>query len=646
MEGKSFPCVSIIIPVFNHFDQTARCLLSLSQLRTAIDFEIIVVDDGSSDDTEAILKELYGIRYIRNDTNSGFIDSCNKGATQARGEYILLLNNDTFVLPGWLDALTDTFIQHKDCGLAGSMLVYPHRTMQEAGGCIFRDASGCNWGRGKTLRDPVYNYLREVDYCSGASIMIRSQLFKQLGGLDTRFRPAYYEDTDLAFAVREAGLKVYYQPASKVIHYEGVTSGKDITRGMKAFQARNQSVFKEKWANVLTKQPENLGVGQIPTHGRRLGRILVLDATTPTPDKDSGSLDMFNALRIMVRLGYHVDYIPTKRPFHLGRYTEDLQKAGVCCYHKPYFTNLEAFLSTRPDIYDLVFISRLVTMKSCHEIVKKLAPKAKVIFNTVDLHFLREIRRAKVESDLQLQEQAQLMRKLEIGYMRSSDASIIISPAELMELGGEVDSDKLVLVPLIREFPSVQSTYENSEDIAFIANFQHPPNVDAMRFFLADVWPWIHEKLPSVRFLIIGDHFPKASFPDLDDSVVLLGPVPDLDPIFSKLRITVAPLRYGAGLKGKVATSLGYGVPCVLSPIAIEGTGLLPGRDALLADTPSEWIDRVLELYGDQRAWEALAEHGAQVVRREYSMEANTSRFQQLFEHLGLLTGIQTRLDA
>ena len=583
------------------------------------------------------LKMLRGITYLRHDSNLGFVDACNMGSAQARGEYILLLNNDTVVLPGWLDALLDTFIQNQDCGLAGSMLVYPNKTLQEAGGCVFSDASGCNWGRGMALGDPRYNFLREVDYCSGASIMIRSHVFRQIGGLDTRFRPAYYEDTDLAFEVRRAGFKVYYQPASKVIHHEGATSGTSTTHGVKAHQVTNQSVFKEKWAGALTRQPAEVATDQIPTHGRRSGHILVLDVATPTPDKDSGSIDMFNALRIIVQLGYHVDFVPTMRPSHIGRYTEDLQKIGVCCYHEPYFTNLEDFLLARPGLYDAIFISRLENMQACHGIVKRMAPTAKVIFNTVDLHFLRETRRARIEDNLQLKEKARFMRELEVGYIRDSDASIIISPAELLELDTEVDPGKLFLIPLIRDFPKARSAFDNSGDIGFIGNFMHAPNLDAMHFFLGEVWPRIHRRLPSARFLIIGDHFPKASFQGLDDSVKLVGPVADLDPIFSKLRITVAPLRYGAGLKGKVATSLGYGVPCVLSSVALEGTGLLPGRDVLLADTPTEWVDGVLGLFNDQQAWEKLALNGAEAVRREYSMEANTSRFRHLFEHLGLL---------
>src|SRR5690606_33215558 len=193
--------------------------------------EIIVVDDASPGDSLAKLRQVDGIRLHARAANGGFIAACNDGAALARGEFLVFLNNDTVPQPGWLDALLATFDDHPDAGLAGAQLVYPDGRLQEAGGVVFADGHGWNYGRHGDPADCRFNYLRDADYLSGAAIAIPRALFASLGGFDTRYAPAYYEDTDLAFAVRAAGRRVLYQPASVVVHDEGTTSGTDTSSG-------------------------------------------------------------------------------------------------------------------------------------------------------------------------------------------------------------------------------------------------------------------------------------------------------------------------------------------------------------------------------------------------------------------------------
>ncbi len=250
------PDASIIIPVFNQWAYTATCLASLLKAKCNYSFEVIVVDDQSSDETAEMLAQVEGITYFRNEQNQGFVGSCNRGAEHARGEFLVLLNNDTEVTDGWLDELIHTFALEPKAGLVGSRLVYPDGKLQEAGGMIFNDASGWNYGRGDDPESPEYKYLREADYCSGACIMLKTSLFHELGALDERYSPAYYEDTDLAFRVREAGYKVMVQPCSTVIHFEGATSGTDTSSGTKRYQLINQEKFLERWRSELERQPQ------------------------------------------------------------------------------------------------------------------------------------------------------------------------------------------------------------------------------------------------------------------------------------------------------------------------------------------------------------------------------------------------------
>jgi GT2 family glycosyltransferase/ubiquinone/menaquinone biosynthesis C-methylase UbiE len=260
-EEKPAATVSIIIPVYNEMNYTESCLEQLRKtLPQNFRGEIIVVDDASSDETPAVLKRFAEtderIKVLRNPENAGFIASCNRGAKEASGEVIVFLNNDTLPVQGWLPPLLRVLRDKPGAGAVGGKLVYPDGTLQEAGGVIFSDGSGCNFGKHeKAPNAPLYNFLREVDYCSGALLATRRALFLELGGFDTRFQPAYYEDADYCFSLRARGYRVYYQPESVIVHFEGASSGTDITTGIKSYQAVNRGKFVEKWSDILTHQP-------------------------------------------------------------------------------------------------------------------------------------------------------------------------------------------------------------------------------------------------------------------------------------------------------------------------------------------------------------------------------------------------------
>ena len=258
----ALPRTSIVIPTYNGIRQLLPCIRALdATLGDHFDGEVLVVDDGGTLETEHALNDLerrYAwLRVIRNTRNQGFIASCNRGAAEANGEVVVFLNDDTIPLPGWHHALLRTFRTHTDAGVVGGRLVYPDGRLQEAGGVIFRDGSGANFGRDDFEPDaPLYTHVRRVHYCSGALLATPRELFRSLGGFNEIYRPAYYEDTDYCFSVRAAGRGVYYQPESVVVHLEGATSGTDLSTGAKRHQARNRQTFRTKWRRALNAHPE------------------------------------------------------------------------------------------------------------------------------------------------------------------------------------------------------------------------------------------------------------------------------------------------------------------------------------------------------------------------------------------------------
>ncbi len=266
---------SIIIPAHNHCEYTFRCLQSVLANTDGITYEVIVIDNGSSDGTEEALAKSENIRVLRNRSNAGYLLACNQGAETALGKYLVFLNNDTEPLPGWLRGLVGLADTDETIGAVGAKLIYPDGTLQEAGGMIFSDGRGWNFGRGDDPNKDIYNVLCEVDYCCGACLLVRKHLFAALGGFDMRYAPAYYEETDLCFAIRKMGYKVLYNPNVNVIHHGSVTSGMDNSVGMKKYIVTNRKKFVEKWKVELMYQdehPSETGVPPITPGRERLGR--------------------------------------------------------------------------------------------------------------------------------------------------------------------------------------------------------------------------------------------------------------------------------------------------------------------------------------------------------------------------------------
>jgi GT2 family glycosyltransferase/glycosyltransferase involved in cell wall biosynthesis len=622
--------VSIVIPVYNQVDFTHACLAAVQQHSGDISFEVIVVDDASTDATPDIIGGIPGITYLRADTNAGFIASCNRGAEMARGNFLAFLNNDTTVTSGWLSALRETFDFEPKAGLVGSKLVYPDGRLQEAGGIIWRDGSGWNRGKFQDPGKPEYNYLKEVDYCSAASLMVQRALFAEVGGFDAKYAPGYYEDTDLAFKVAQRGKKVLYQPLSVVTHYEGVTGGTDTSTGAKRFQTINQETFTASWGMALADKPENGDLTSYETLPPGTKRILVIDHHLPMPDRDSGSLRMFQILTILRHLGHQIRFLPDNLA-DIPPYGDNLRRRGIEVMHHPYIKTVRDYLQSNGPGLDVVILSRCDFAQKHIDLVRQYAPQSRVIFDTVDLHYLRTNREAELTQDPEIRKQAREKEEIELQLIDKSDETWVVSTVEQKLLSARRPDKVIHIVSNIVDSPGSVTPFSFRQDFLFIGSFQHTPNIDGVLFFAQEILPLVWQELKTEKFYIIGDKAPPSVLALADERVVVTGLVPDARFYFDTVKLSVAPLRYGAGVKGKINQSMGFGVPVVATSIAVEGMGLADRENVLVADSPQDFAKALIELYSSSSLWERLSDAGIVKTRALYSRVAAEKQLRQLF---------------
>ena len=276
------PEVTVIVVLYNGAELTCECLASLQRTGEGPPREIIVVDNGSTDQTRALLERIDGLRVVFNDENFHFVRAVNQAAHLARGRLLLLLNNDVAIAPRSIETAANLLTKNPHYGAVGAKLVLPDGSLQEAGSIIWSDGSCVGYGRGESPSALAVEFRREVDYCSGAFLMVRRELFERLGALDEVFAPAYYEETDLCMRIRAAGYAVVYEPTIEITHFEfgsSVTSAEAL-----ALQARNNKIFRERHPGALAAYhyplPSSVFKARNASSGRR---ILVIDDRAPYP---------------------------------------------------------------------------------------------------------------------------------------------------------------------------------------------------------------------------------------------------------------------------------------------------------------------------------------------------------------------------
>jgi len=619
------PDVSVIISTYGQLGVTLACLKSIADHAPRCLLEVIVVDDAySGPEDMGALRNVAGIQLVRNASNLGFLLSCNLAARAAKGRYVYMLNNDTELRPGAIDALVDLLDTRPDAAMAGSKLLFPDGRLQEAGGILWDDASGWNYGRGEDPSRPEYSYVREVDYCSGASILIRRSAFESVGGFDEEFAPAYYEDADLAFRLRARRMRVLYEPRSVVVHHEGTSHGTDLAAGVKAHQVINQARMAERWGTTLAR--ENYPSGQHVLRARDRARtrkvVLVIDHYTPEPDRDAGSRSAMGIIDSLIDAGWVVKFWPYNR-LYSPVYTVALERRGIEVLDQRWPGDLGAWMRENGGELDHLLVIR---PDVAAEVLPHLMRNTDAVLSMygVDLHFARMRRQASLDPNPKLLQDAEAMERLERRVWRHFDVVIYPSEEEAAVVRAMAPHTLARgIVPFCFDAFPARAAPVAGHSILFVAGFAHTPNVDAAMFLMHEIVPLLEQEIGPVRVVLAGSNPTEAVRALAGLDVEVTGYVTDeaLGALYNRHRVSVVPLRFGAGVKGKVVESLSRGLPLVTTSIGAQGIAGL-GEVVPVRDDVAGIVAALKLLLTDDAAWMAQSAAQMAFAQRWFSREA------------------------
>ncbi|HVU71347.1 MAG TPA: glycosyltransferase, partial [Mycobacteriales bacterium] len=636
---SNVPVASIVIPVHNALELTQRCLGFIANDPALTPFEVIVVDDASTDGTAEWLATVKGVKVITNESNLGYTQAANVGIAASQGEYVVLLNNDTSPLPGWLDELVALADGDERIGIVGARLLNPDGTLQEAGLTVGRDGAFHRYGSGGDPQLSTYQHVRDVDAVSGAAMLVRRTLLDVTDGFDERYAPAFYEDIDLCFAARANGYRVVYQPKAVVPHVGAATYG-EVAYGPTVHAVRGRRAFATKWVDELASQPD-VPVEEDPaapsrTRTRDHGtppRALVLDVCVPAVDRDSGSVRMAAMIDALLELGYTVTFRSLDEIVSEPHSTR-LRQRGVEVLGPE--VDFDAHVrSMAPDL-KVCIVSRPAVALRFIEPVLANAPDTTILFDAVDLQYRRQEREANLFDDAAMKRTALMTRELESTLVRGTHGTLAVSEEEAEMVRALVPGSQAAVFPNIHELMPAASP-RGRRGLLFVGGYAHAPNRDAAAVLANEVMPLLRQRAPGMRLMLAGSAPPEEVEALAAPDIAVPGLIPDLAPVLARHRVFVAPLRYGAGVKGKVGQAFAHGIPVVTTAIGAEGMDIVDGETFLLAEDVAETVEAVLRLLSDDELWLKLSRAGQAYARRHHSAAAGRRHLEAGLRGWGVL---------
>lgn len=603
---------SFIIPSYGRDDLALRCVLSAVQSAGASNVEFLIAEDAVHVDGAWILGYFLPFAKIhKNPVNLGFLLSCNEAVQRSSGEIFVLVNNDVIVHKNALNEMLQTFGSQPRAAVVGGLVLNLDGTIQENGGMLWRDASAWNYHRNWKLDDEFLRNVREADYVSGCWIGVRRTVWDQLGGFDTRYVPAYCEESDFCMSCWHHGHKVYINPLSVVTHLDGATMGQDENAAtLKSYQKINRVKLREKWRHLLTATHNENGK-PTPFHTGRNDKkrfaSVIFDHYLPEYDRDAGSRTVFAICEALASIeNNYVLFVPANNC--RTKYAAALERMGI-----EIVTGVEGWkrfdnlLEHHTDLIKYAFVSRIeVATKFKWHIDQMRGQKSIYIHDIEALRGFPYDPNSPGYEDLVAEAMAQYASKHHMLF--SSFDHIVSCSEDETKLLETYFGNKIVDVfPYNHKSVSIREDGDRRNDIIFVGSYNHTPNRDAIEYFMENVWPGVGHMLPEARLHICGSGFENINFME-GRNVILHGHVSDqtLAYLYSISRLSIAPLITGAGIKGKVIEASANGVACVGTDVAWQGLAIPEGY-AYLGGSMDTFAARLVQAHQSYNAEMAAA---------------------------------------
>lgn len=634
------PEISIVIALLNNAHLTLTCLQALEREATsgtAPKFEVVLVDNGSSDETIDLLRRLDGVHIIRNGHNAGYPRACNQGAAAARGRVVLLLNSDAAVRPGALAAALATLDDDPTTGAVGGRLILPGNVLQEAGCIVWSDGSTVGYGRGWSPERGEVMFRRDTDFCSGAFLMTPMPTWKQLGGLDEGYSPAYYEDTDYCLRLWERGLRVVYEPDAAVDHFE---RGSEVAYGRAIrLSMRNRKWFRSRHALELRRwhhPSQSPAVTVARVHQRSAKRsLLVIDNEVPIPAFGQGLPRAHQLVVAAHEHGWSVCLFAMHQPnVDWKRARAELSKDIELIAERTH-TGLAGFLAERSDSFDVILISRPDNYRSFRQAVRPfehMLHGIRIVYDAEALFAKRDIARAAVNGAPLPAHQAAAMIDSEIALTEGADAIVCVSDGEAAEFRARVSAPVHRLSHAISAHRNTPA-FAQRRGFLFVGSLsaRDAPNFQGLSWFVREIWPLVRAQLPSATLTVAGslcDQHDDLAGP----GVQLAGLVEVLTPLYDAARVFIAPVRFAAGVPLKILEATGAGLPTVSTSLMAEQLGWLHDRQIRAHDQPEDFARSCIELHEDDAKWSAIRGDAQRIAQEEHGVADFRLRVAELLQ--------------
>ena len=366
-------------------------------------------------------------------------------------------------------------------------------------------------------------------------------------------------------------------------------------------------------------------------------RILAIANVVPLHDRSAGWFRFYHMLRIMAReheVHLHPSDFEWQRRYYgehdTDRYTRELESTGVRITSGKW-SDLSRFIRSQP--IDIAFFEHYATVSGIIDHIRFWQPHARVIVDTIDIAYHRLSSKAKFTGSQEDVRLAQKVKAEELSAYARSDLVIGISEVEAALLKKANPGLRVEVIPLVFAMRPLQKKLrETARDLVYVAHFEHEANVDGILHFCTHVLPLIRQELPDVRLRVVG-HSPPAKVKALAGSnVEVLGFVPDISEVYQSSDVAIAPMRFGGGLKGKIAEAISFGLPVVTNSACLVGFGLSPGVNVLVGDDPRAFADAVVGVLRDTVLYQKIRLNGWQFIKANFSEEVVATKLNELLE--------------